>query len=77
MQAVFGHKFRSLARREAKALGGTMKQLLMAMLIFSTAVACSNPVEPANKFTGDPPIRVDPAPVQSGFQINHAATRNP
>ncbi|HJP86038.1 MAG TPA: hypothetical protein VJ852_08625 [Gemmatimonadaceae bacterium] len=54
-----------------------MKQVLTAMFILSTALACSNPVEPGNKFTGDPPIRVDPAPVQSAFQISHPATRNP
>ena len=53
-----------------------MKRLVKAILIIGAAVACTNPVEP-QKFMGDPPIRIDPAPNSSGFQVNHNLVNHP
>ena len=54
-----------------------MKRLIKVLLIVGAAAACSNPVEPAQKFMGDPPGRIDPAPQPSGFQINHTSINHP
>jgi hypothetical protein len=51
-----------------------MRRLIKLVLILGGAMACSNPVEPSQKFTGDPPIRIDPAPRQSGFQVSRTLT---
>ena len=52
-----------------------MKRLLMGILIVSVAAACTNPVEPGQKFMGDPPGRIDPVGKPSGFQINHSVNQ--
>ncbi|HJQ11691.1 MAG TPA: hypothetical protein VJ840_11740 [Gemmatimonadaceae bacterium] len=46
------------------------------ILLVAAATACTNPVEPSQKFMGDPPVRIDPAPGQGGFQLSQA-TRHP
>ena len=48
-----------------------MKQLVKVILIVGIAAACTNPVEPEQKLMGDPPLRIDPSPQPSGFQVNH------
>jgi len=48
-----------------------MRAFLKVILIVGVAAACTNPVEPGQKFMGDPPIRIDPNPKPSGFQVNH------
>jgi hypothetical protein len=52
-----------------------MKRILMGILIVSAAAACTNPVEPGQKFMGDPPGRIDPSPKPSSFQINHTVSQ--
>ena len=54
-----------------------MKQLVKVILIVGAAAACTNPVGPDQKFMGDPPIRIDPAPHPSGFQVNHTSFNHP
>lgn len=47
-----------------------MRHVVKVALILGIAAACSNPVEPSQKFMGDPPVRIDPAPNQTGFQLS-------
>lgn len=54
-----------------------MRRLVQLILVVGAAVACSNPVEPSQKFMGDPPIRVDPMPVHSGFQASPTQASHP
>jgi len=54
-----------------------MRRVVQLILVVGTATACSNPVGPSQKFMGDPPIRIDPAPIHSGFQINPTPARHP
>jgi hypothetical protein len=54
-----------------------MRWVLQLILVVGAAAACSNPVEPSQKFMGDPPIRIDPAPIHSGFQASPAQARHP
>ena len=54
-----------------------MKRFIQVILIVGAAAACSNPVEPAQKFMADPPLRIDPTPKPSGFQLNHTSINHP
>ena len=54
-----------------------MRRVVQLILLVGAAVACSNPVEPSQKFVGDPPIRIDPAPIQSGLQVNPMQASHP
>ncbi|HJP58706.1 MAG TPA: hypothetical protein VJ865_01855 [Gemmatimonadaceae bacterium] len=54
-----------------------MMRLVQLILVVGAVVACGNPVGPSEKFMGDPPIRIDPAPIHSGFQVNPAQASHP
>ncbi len=54
-----------------------MRRVVTAILILGAAVACTNPVAPAQKFMGDPPVRIDPAGKPSGFQVNQSLINHP
>jgi hypothetical protein len=77
MQVDAGTSFALWDRLIEAQLGGVMKRLLKVILILGVAAACTNPVEPRQKFMGDPPGRIDPAPTPSGFQVSHPAVAHP
>jgi hypothetical protein len=54
-----------------------MRRVVQLILVVGAAAACGNPVGPPEKFMGDPPIRIDPAPVHSGFQVSTAQAKHP
>ena len=54
-----------------------MRRAVQLILVLGAAAACGNPVGPSEKFMGDPPIRIDPAPIHSEFQVNHVQANHP